>query len=277
VGAAWPDTVVWAARGTFARGQNIQPHERPGRRLSLHGPVHLNESLGLDQIRRARAQLEQIRADRPYFPFELGSRELRPLQGYLFKLPAAFVQLFTELDTVPRQPERRTARLPRPRSQLPEVHSVNRPGFVPRNEGVRSRQAKPWLRDPSEIDRALSSHARIERLVAEAASVDGWVAHGIGPGDPPFDLLLIGPGGQPDVVVEVKSTTLVNEEKQLRLAIGQVLRYRQVLQSTQRRVGAMIAVEKKPEDESWLELCRTLDILLVWPETVRRRLASLFT
>lgn len=35
VGSAWEDTVVWAARGTYARGQNIQPHERPGRRLSL--------------------------------------------------------------------------------------------------------------------------------------------------------------------------------------------------------------------------------------------------
>jgi hypothetical protein len=30
VGSAWRDTVVWAARGTFARGQNIQPHERGG-------------------------------------------------------------------------------------------------------------------------------------------------------------------------------------------------------------------------------------------------------
>jgi hypothetical protein len=27
VGTAWPDTVIWAARGTFARGRHIEPHE----------------------------------------------------------------------------------------------------------------------------------------------------------------------------------------------------------------------------------------------------------
>jgi hypothetical protein len=45
VGSAWRDTVVWAARGTYARDQNIQPHERPGWRLSLHGPVLLSKPL----------------------------------------------------------------------------------------------------------------------------------------------------------------------------------------------------------------------------------------
>ena len=29
-----------------------------------------------------------------YFPFELGSRDLRPMQGYAFKLPASFLELF---------------------------------------------------------------------------------------------------------------------------------------------------------------------------------------
>src|SRR5438046_1448589 len=38
VGGAWPDLVVWAARGTFARARDIQPHERPGMRVSLRGP-----------------------------------------------------------------------------------------------------------------------------------------------------------------------------------------------------------------------------------------------
>jgi hypothetical protein len=85
----------------------------------------------------------------------------------------------------------------------------------------------------------------------------------------------MGPCGQPDVVVEVKSTTLVNEEKQLRLAIGQVLRYRQILQSGRSRVEAMIAVERKPEDESWLELCGTLNVLLAWPDTVCDQLARM--
>ena len=57
VGRAWPDTVVWAARGTFARGQNIQPHERPGLRVSLRGAFPLVASLTLDRIREEEARL----------------------------------------------------------------------------------------------------------------------------------------------------------------------------------------------------------------------------
>lgn len=89
----------------------------------------------------------------------------------------------------------------------------------------------------------------------------------MGPGDPPFDLLLRRSDGL-EVVVEAKSTTGVNEEKQLRLALGQVLRYRQFLQSRGGRVEAMVAVEKEP-DESWLELCDQLGVLLAWPSNVR--------
>jgi predicted HNH restriction endonuclease len=32
-----------------------------------------------------------------YFPFELGNRDVRPMQGYAFKLPASFLALFPEL------------------------------------------------------------------------------------------------------------------------------------------------------------------------------------
>ena len=37
VGTAWDDLVVWAARGTSARAKQIEPHERPGMRVSLRG------------------------------------------------------------------------------------------------------------------------------------------------------------------------------------------------------------------------------------------------
>jgi hypothetical protein len=73
--------------------------------------------------------------------------------------------------------------------------------------------------------------------------------------------------GAVELVVEAKSTTDVNEEKQLRLALGQVLRYRQVLQASGRRVEAMIAVEQQPADSSWVELCEQLEVLVAWPET----------
>jgi hypothetical protein len=282
IGSAWPDTVVWAARGTFARGQQIEPHERPGRRLSLNGPVFLIEPLSLDRIRNSRRELEQIAKDRKYFPFELGSRPTRPLQGYLFKLPAAFLDLFPELGEVPRGRQPVGPRLPSRRIPLTPTRTSSEIGvtgqradFVPRNEDVRSREAKPWVRDPSEIDRALASHARIERLVAEAARGEGWRAERAGGGDPAFDVLLSRAVDGLQVVVEAKSTTEVNEEKQLRLALGQVLRYRQMIQTQARHVEAMIAVEKEPTEASWLELCYELGVLLAWPATVAEALRGL--
>ena len=80
--------------------------------------------------------------------------------------------------------------------------------------------------------------------------------------DPPFDLLLKRIADGVEVVVEAKSTTTVNEEKQLRLALGQVLRYRQVLRTRGHRVEAMIAVEKPPADRSWITLYAKVGVRL---------------
>lgn len=66
-------------------------------------------------------------------------------------------------------------------------------------------------------------------------------------------------------VVEVKSLNEVNEEKQLWLGLGQVLRYRNLLQ-TAGVVRAVLAVERRPRDGGWAALCREVGVLLVWPE-----------
>jgi hypothetical protein len=200
------------------------------------------------------------------------------MQGYLFKLPFAFVELFPELIEVPRFPVGAEAAEGGASTVAPPERSgsAERPPFFPKNEEVRSRQARPWSRDPSEVDRALSSHARVERLVAEAAAGEGWDARGYGPGDPVFDLLLkrddsVGPS----VVVEVKSTTGTNEEKQLRLALGQVLRYRWLLEAEGHAVVAFVAVEKPPRDPSWIQLCERSGVSLVWPSVVPAALREL--
>ena len=66
------------------------------------------------------------------------------------------------------------------------------------------------------------------------------------------------------MVVEVKSLTERNEERQLRLALGQVLRYRQLLAAKARPVRCVIATERQPSDLSWQDVCDGLDIKLVW-------------
>jgi hypothetical protein len=57
-----------------------------------------------------------------------------------------------------------------------------------------------------------------------------------------------------------------NDEKQLRLALGQVLRYAYLLRAKGRPVCCFIAAESKPLDPSWFDLCSDLGIMLVWPE-----------
>jgi hypothetical protein len=60
-----------------------------------------------------RALLENVtrKYGRPlYFPFELSSkRDLRPLQGYIFKLPREFVAMFPQLDGANDSPLQRAA------------------------------------------------------------------------------------------------------------------------------------------------------------------------
>ncbi len=66
-------------------------------------------------------------------------------------------------------------------------------------------------------------------------------------------------------VAEVKSVAPQNEERQLRLALGQVVRYRQLLAADGQDVRAVIAVEREPSDSSWRQLCVDEGIALLWP------------
>jgi len=61
-----------------------------------------------------------------------------------------------------------------------------------------------------------------------------------------------------------KEVLVRNEERQLRLGLGQVLRYRQVLAHSG-NVAAVIAVPHSPADAGWLTLCELLGVSLVWP------------
>lgn len=96
--------IVWAARGTYARERRAEPEEVPGYFIPLEGHRPLPAPLTLGQLRNTESQIRKIhndlRATTPgplYFPFELSDRPLRVMQGYAFKLPAAFVAAFDQL------------------------------------------------------------------------------------------------------------------------------------------------------------------------------------
>jgi len=130
---------------------------------------------------------------------------------------------------------------------------------------ARSATREPFSVDPDLVDRALRSHAEIQDSLAVAVRSAGFSPRSPMPGEPVFDLAWEDSDGI--VVAEIKSLTERNEERQLRLALGQVLRYAQLLRGKGHPVRSVVAVERRPSDDSWLELCQAAGVLLIWPET----------
>ncbi len=72
-------------------------------------------------------------------------------------------------------------------------------------------------------------------------------------------------------MAEVKSITAENEEHQLRLGPGQVLRYRQRLAALGHDpVVAVLVPERQPRDPSWRELCQDLEVVLLCRNELKR-------
>lgn len=101
-GLPFEQPIVWSARGSYARERGAVPQELPGYAIPLRDHALLPEQLSLERLRAERDALvaltDVLRERYPrkplYFPFELSGRPVRPMQGYAFKLPAAFVEHF---------------------------------------------------------------------------------------------------------------------------------------------------------------------------------------
>ena len=71
-------------------------------------------------------------------------------------------------------------------------------------------------------------------------------------------------------MAEVKSLNHVNEVRQLRLGLGQVLHYRSLFSASVPDVRAVLAVEYEPTDPDWVALCHGHGVELVWPGSADR-------
>jgi hypothetical protein len=117
--------------------------------------------------------------------------------------------------------------------------------------------------DPDLGGRGLRAHNVLQNLLAEAVKSAGHQPRRPKPSEPQYDLAW--DDGETTWVAEVKSLTPQNEERQLQKAVGQVLRYRQLLEEEQgRTVKPMIATERKPRDDTWIDLCAREGIVLHW-------------
>jgi hypothetical protein len=138
---------------------------------------------------------------------------------------------------------------------------------VPVTELSRSRD--PFSVDPALVERGLRGHTDTQNELASVLSNAGIEPRRGLPSGPNFDL-----AWQKNGTVfgaEVKSITADNEEQQLRLGLGQVLRYRQRLAALGHdRVVAVLVPEHQPRDPSWRELCQDLGVVLLCRNELKR-------
>lgn len=67
-------------------------------------------------------------------------------------------------------------------------------------------------------------------------------------------------------ITEVKSLTAANEERQLRLALGQVLSYAYLVEWDVTSKHPVLAVEREPSSSYWPALCESHGVRLAWPD-----------
>ncbi|MFN9808336.1 MAG: hypothetical protein ACK6CU_01740 [Deltaproteobacteria bacterium] len=122
--------------------------------------------------------------------------------------------------------------------------------------------------DPDKVDRGNRAHTDTQNALADFLRGSGIEPLAALSGAVEFDLAWeVGDG---IYVAEVKSITAANEEKQLRLGLGQVLRYRHQLRAGGRRVIAVLVPERRPDDMSWEQTCAGLGVILMWPGCFER-------
>jgi hypothetical protein len=132
-----------------------------------------------------------------------------------------------------------------------------------------SRNRDPFSVDPALAERGLRGHTDTQNELASVLDNAGIEPRrGLPPG-PNFDLAWQKDGTV--FVAEVKSITAENEEHQLRVGLGQVLRYRQQLFALgHHRVVAVLVPERQPRDPSWRELCQEVEVVLLCRNELER-------
>lgn len=144
-----------------------------------------------------------------------------------------------------------------------DVSRILEVAYVHADESATVAEHDPFATDPDVVERGTRSHARLQNRLAAEVTAAGLVPLSPSVDDPPFDLAW---RDEADLhVAEVKSTTATNEEHQLRLGLGQLLRYRHALSADGTTVHATLYVEQQPADPAWSDLCQSLRIALRWP------------
>ncbi len=152
----------------------------------------------------------------------------------------------------------------------PVTPSVGR-AYRPRDVGEWHSPNDVFTVDPALIEQQVRSHFALERQVADLALERGLVPISPTDSDPQFDVAWRTARGL--TVVEVKSATPDNLESQMRLGLGQILGYAELLRRQGERVRPALLIELQPAP-IWALVAARVGLALADPGTMERLFAA---
>src|SRR4051794_36098355 len=223
--------------------------------------AHRRGELALELVLAAEDSLSG-RHGRIYAPFYRygASRELRPTQYYLNKLPAAVFALLPELADSGAALDARGPSAPAVADDsLPTAVGVpwREPHGTPMASGQRAVEV-----DADIVERGQRGDVETERaLVAALRRVE---IEPLSPSSPSINYDVCWEHDGRLDVAEVKGLTARNEEAQLRRGVGQVIRYRRkLIDAHERLVAARLVCERSPADAAWGRACADAGVALI--------------
>jgi len=136
--------------------------------------------------------------------------------------------------------------------------------YVEADESVALDYSEDWEFNPDALENASRLHRATQNALA--SWVRGQSLDPLRPdGDPLFDVGWWNGDHTRFNVAEVKSLSVANESRQVRLGLGQVLDYRHQLESNGVDAQAVIALSGAPQSDRWRELCGGVGVELTWP------------
>lgn len=255
--------IVWAPHGTVGRAQSHGRMPRPGWWLPLYGYQPAESTLSLRALQNPtdeewiRAWIEQKGNEpgvtRVAAPFQRYRSQLRANQGYLTKMPAAFVDRWSELRTM-------TARVADTHDSLVGLGDVSPPAAMQRFDPVTAT-FQPKSSTPYEaITRATVQRRsrKHEQLVTNAGE---WLkSRGATVTTPhPLDLFITHPV---PIIIEAELTGSRGVRAAVREALGQLHDYRYFWGPKEAALCVLLDATPEPDFEAYVE--NYLELFLVW-------------
>lgn len=229
--------IVWAPHGTTGRVRTSVRPERPGYWRPLYGYRSATRSLPLSAIEqpgeatwlrtwvKAHEEVQPLR-----LPFQLRNDGIRAGQGYLFKMPADFVERWTELSNLADELDDRAEELA-DRGSVPQATPT---------EPLRRFQPKSEADYTAIISAAVQhrtrTHEKLVRIAGEWLKARGAVIANLHP----KDLEIISPVR---IIVEAKVVRHRDALFAIREAVGQLCEYRYFIGPRNAAIAVLLDVQ----------------------------------